>query len=113
MKKSTLFLAFMLVTAPAYGAGRLNLTWTDNSDNELGFKVERRQGPTGTFAEIAQTPVNAVTFADTTPDLQEYCYRVRAFNDAGDSIYSNEDCGIPSLIIVIPDGPTDLLITTP
>ena len=34
-------------------AAQLTLSWTDNSTNEDGFKIERKSDSTGTFAEIA------------------------------------------------------------
>ena len=113
MKKVLLLCGALLIAAPVYAAGSLTLNWTDNSNNEDGFKIERKQGPTGMFAEIAQVGVDVVTFSDVTPDLQEYCYRVRAFNAVGDSTYSNEDCGIPTLAPVVPSNPTGLVVTSP
>jgi hypothetical protein len=71
----------------------LQLSWHDEANNEAGFRVERSTD-NATFAVVAtvgsfsngSTPVwfdyNAQ--ADTT-----YYYRVRAFNAAGDSDYSN------------------------
>ena len=34
-------------------AGQLQLAWTDNSNNEDGFKIERKLGTTGTYSQIA------------------------------------------------------------
>ena len=74
-------------------AGQLQLAWTDNSNNENGFKIERKSGTTGTFSEIATVGVNATTYTD--PNLTDgatYCYRLAAFNSAGTSAYSPEGC---------------------
>jgi len=66
------------------------LTWTDNSNNELGFKIERKTGA-GAFVEIAQQGANATTYLDAAVVVgTTYTYRVRAFNSAGDSAYTNE-----------------------
>lgn len=67
------------------------LAWNDNSNNELGFKIERAGG-TGSsgYVQIGQVGANITTFTDTTAvgDVP-YSYRVRAYNAAGDSGYSN------------------------
>jgi hypothetical protein len=70
---------------------QINLAWTDNSNNETGFKVERCQGNNCTnFAEITQVGANATSFADTgLVSNTFYRYRVRAFNGSGNSAYSN------------------------
>ena len=55
-----------------------NLTWQDNSDNEDGFKIERRT-TTGTFSEVAQVGQNINTYSDVLTDGQERCFKVRAY----------------------------------
>src|SRR5262249_53333136 len=73
-------------------AGQLQLTWTDNSNNENGFKIERKLG-TGTFSQIVTVGVNVTTYTDTNlTDGATYCYRLAAFNSAGTSSYSAEAC---------------------
>jgi len=107
---SLLLLLPLLLAVPAKGLS-LTLTWTDNSNNETGFKIERKLGTTGTFAEVGQVGANINTFVNVPPDFQEYCYQVRAFNSVGDSPYSNEACGTEPLPIVVPDAPSDLTVT--
>jgi hypothetical protein len=73
---------------------QMRLTWADTSSRESGFKIERKVGTTGTYAEIALTAANITSFSD--PELlasTTYCYRVRAYNTGGTSAYSNEMCG--------------------
>ena len=84
------------------------LNWQDNSDNEDGFKVERKTPsiPGDTFGEIGQVVKNVVTYQDTVNDGQQRCYRVRAFNAAGNSAYTNEACGLP-----VPENPITLTVT--
>jgi len=69
----------------------IGLTWRDNSNNETGFSIERC-GPINCpfFDEIAQTGSNVTSFSDrdVTPNTC-YRWRVRAFNGAGYSAYSN------------------------
>ncbi|MFH1226477.1 MAG: SBBP repeat-containing protein, partial [Planctomycetota bacterium] len=71
---------------------QINLAWTDNSNSEIGFKVERKTGVTGTYAVIT-TIIGAgiASYSDTgLTDGTVYYYRVKAYNAIGDSAYSNE-----------------------
>ncbi|HJX91909.1 MAG TPA: fibronectin type III domain-containing protein [Pyrinomonadaceae bacterium] len=79
------------LTANAAGGTSVNLSWTDNSGDESGFKIERCTGSGCTdFAEIAQVGPNTTTYPDTGLTRKtNYRYRVRAFNANGNSGYSN------------------------
>ncbi len=76
----------------------VDLSWSDNSNNEDTFRIERttqtgkgRNASCGTFAEVASVPANATSFRDNgLANKTTYCYRVRARNAQGDSAYSNE-----------------------
>ena len=77
------------LTAKVVGKSRINLSWTDNSANETGFKIERKLG-TAAWTQIAVTASNITTYASTGLTANKtYSYRVRAANAAGDSAYSN------------------------
>lgn len=71
-------------------AATVTLTWQDNADNEDGYRLERATG-TGSFVELAGSlPPNTSTYVDATATAgTSYSYRVRCFNTAGDSPYSN------------------------
>ena len=78
-------------------AAQLTVTWTDASTNEQGFKLERKTGTAGTYAQLATLPAGTTGYVDATVTAgTTYCYRARAYNAAGDSAYSNEDCAIPA-----------------
>src|SRR6185437_13689060 len=50
------------LAASAISATRIDLTWTDNSSNEDGFKIERCQGSAcSNFSEIAQVGSGTVS----------------------------------------------------
>ena len=69
--------------------GRITLTWTDTSSNETGFSIWRSSNGQS-FAEIATVAANVSTYADTSPGSSKFVwYRVRAFNAAGNSAFSN------------------------
>jgi len=77
--------------AAALSATQVRLTWTDNSFNEDGFKIERKTGAAGAWAQVGTAAADAITADDGgLTESTSYFYRVRAFNNAGDSGYSNE-----------------------
>ena len=72
---------------------QINLNWTDNSNNEDGFRIERETNHNGNWEQIGTVGSNVKSYEDNglssgTP----YCYRVRAYNSAGNSGYSNTAC---------------------
>jgi hypothetical protein len=82
----------MLLLAGAAGAGSLTATWQDNATNETGFTIERAFN--GIYTAIATVGANVTAYIDSgLPQGVTYCYRVRAFNGAGYSAYSNQACG--------------------
>jgi hypothetical protein len=88
---------------------KISLTWVDNSNNESGFKIERKISSTGTWAEIVTIPQNVITYIDSNLALGiNYYYRVRAYNNSGNSDYSNE--ANASTASGKPDAPTNLRV---
>lgn len=79
------------LAASASSATQINLSWTDNSGNENGFRIERCTGSTCTnFVQIAEVGANVTSFPNTgLTKSTTYRYRVRAFNVPGNSAYSN------------------------
>jgi CARDB/Fibronectin type III domain len=80
-----------LVATPV-SAGEIDLQWTDNATNETGYQLERCAGAGCTnFAAIATASVPNVTSYQNTglTSATTYSYRVRMFNAAGNSLYSN------------------------
>ena len=72
----------------------LKLTWQDNSNNESGFKVERKQGCCGPWTPLPDAPANSTgtaTYESTGLACgTTYAYHVWAFNAAGASAQTNE-----------------------
>lgn len=76
----------LVVTA---SGGTHMLAWADNSANETGFSVERRDAGGTTWAPIATVGANVTSCL--VPATTGSSYRVRAYNTAdGYSLYSNE-----------------------
>jgi len=77
------------LVATATSSSTIDLSWSDNSGDETGFKIERASGG-GAFAEIAIVGADVTTYPDTgLAASTSYDYRVRAYNGNGDSAYSN------------------------
>ncbi|MDI6850160.1 MAG: SBBP repeat-containing protein [Candidatus Saccharicenans sp.] len=91
----------------AVGVNSAGLAWDDKSDNEDGFKIERKTGAAGTWSQIATVGANVTSFQNTgLAEATDYYYRVRAYNSAGDSEYSNE-----LNVLTLPAAPTNLTAT--
>jgi len=75
-------------------AASLTLSWSDKSNNEDGFRIERMVSG-GVLAQIATVGANVTSYseANLTSGLN-YCYVVRAFNSAGVSDASNAACAV-------------------
>jgi len=73
----------------------ISLSWADNSDTESGFKLERCMGTTCTnFQQLPAFGANITSYNDTGLKANAtYRYRLRAFNAAGNSAYSNTASG--------------------
>ncbi|MHC4742999.1 MAG: fibronectin type III domain-containing protein [Planctomycetota bacterium] len=79
------------LSATAISKTRIDLDWTDNSDNETGFKIERSKRVNTNFTQIDTVGPDVTSYSDTTAKKNTlYYYRVRATNAYGDSAYSNE-----------------------
>jgi PKD repeat protein len=72
--------------------GTMSLRWTDNSNNEQGFYVERAPSGAGVFTRIATTAANATAYSASGVASGTYLFRVQAFNTTTGrvSAYSNQ-----------------------
>ena len=68
---------------------QIDLSWTDNSSDELGFKIERRLETGERYVQIAKVSSDVTTYTnDGLRGGTAYRYRVRAYNEAADSDYA-------------------------
>jgi uncharacterized delta-60 repeat protein len=95
------------LTATVVSTTEVDLTWTDNSLNETGFKIERKEGDFGSWNEIydGSTP-DQMLYSDTgvTADAKNY-YRVRAYKSGtpdDNSNYSDEVYAVTTIQIYTP-----------
>ena len=68
----------------------VTLTWTDNSNDETGFNVWRKDSNKGSWDNVTSsvTFVDATASDTTVTEAKEYWYRVSAINSYGESIRS-------------------------
>ena len=68
----------------------VRLAWDDASGNESGFRIERSPNGHDPWLEVDTVGPNVTTYTDTGLTMTTtYYYRVHAYNDNGDSAYSN------------------------
>ncbi|MDZ7763088.1 MAG: hypothetical protein U5K00_01490 [Melioribacteraceae bacterium] len=62
--------------------------WTDNTDQEIGTYVERREGTTGNYVQIGNTVADQNVFMDSTFNTETtYYYRASTSALSKDSIH--------------------------
>ncbi|MCK5641967.1 MAG: right-handed parallel beta-helix repeat-containing protein, partial [Gammaproteobacteria bacterium] len=82
--------AYYMLTEPLNNdTGNMTLTWTDNSNQEDGFKIERKTNSTS-WSQITTVGAGVTYYSnDNINDNTHYWYRVRAYKGAENSAYSN------------------------
>ena len=72
------------LTATALSCSQTSLSWQDNSSNETGFKIERKQGASGSWSQIGNVAANITTYTDSNlTGGATYSYRVAANSVGG------------------------------
>ncbi len=98
------------LTATPISNQRVNLGWTDDSNNETGFEIEISSDSI-TYTLLSVVTANTVSYSsEGLATFSKYWYRVRAINALGKSAYSN----ITKVITfdLPPVAPSDLVATT-
>jgi hypothetical protein len=99
------------LSAIAASSSSVSLTWVDASSNEGGFRVERASGG-GAYALVASLPANTRSWVNTgLAAATAYSFRVRAYNTAGSSAYSNTATATTSGTTSLPAAPSSLRAT--
>ena len=99
--------------ATAISKTEVHLSWTDQSDEEAGFRIERSV-ESGGFELFTTVPADVVEFDDqTVSPFVHYEYRVRGFTSNGSSVFSNvssafTDAGEPAPEIVVSGNGADI-----
>jgi len=110
------------LAATSVSSSQINLTWSDLSNNETGFRIERCTGslavcnaPTASYAQIAQTAANIGTWSDAgLAGSATYSYRIASFHAEGTSAWSAPAAGTTTAAPPPPPplpGPVSLIST--
>jgi hypothetical protein len=94
--------------AEARSTTEIDLTWTDNADDETAYMVERSLSQSSGWAKIGEVGADVTAFNDSglLPGTTYY-YRVRAYRD-DDALYSLYSNTAFTMTIALPAQPTNL-----
>jgi M6 family metalloprotease-like protein len=99
------------LTATTTGHYSIDVMWVDNSSNEEGFSLERKESGDTNWTVVTDLGPNTTSFSDSgLIEGTAYEYQVKAYNSAGDSIYSNTGTATTT-IPTPPTAPTGLTAT--
>jgi subtilisin family serine protease len=89
--------------ATAVSPTQVNLTWADSSNNETGFRIQRRSSGSGSWTDATTVTQNTTIWQNNgLSSGQTYSYRVIAYNGTGDSVPSNEATATTPSVPVAP-----------
>lgn len=72
-------------------ARQIDVTWTDNSSEETGFRIERSSNGS-LFAQVGEVPANTTSFTDkTVMPGNTYSYRIASMVPGGYSTFSKTE----------------------
>jgi large repetitive protein len=79
------------LVATAVSFKRINVSWTDNSNNETGFEIWRSTSQSSGFNTVGNAAANATSFVDTLAlnASTTYYYQIRAVGQTGESQFVN------------------------
>jgi hypothetical protein len=101
------------VSATATSSTSIQVSWTDNANNETGYKIDRSTDGTN-FYPVLGTGANGTRVTDTGVSAgKRYYYRVYAINGAGRSANSAVVTAVPGSTSTpvpapLPEGPTQV-----
>lgn len=100
------------LSAVATSQTQINLTWTDNSTIEVGYKIERATSSAGPWTQLATAARNATGYINTgLAEATTYYYRVRAYSRSANSDYSNTASATTAGTTTPPAAPSNLALS--
>lgn len=104
----TIFASPSALSANAVSGSQIDLSWTDNTTFEDGFKIERSPNGTSGWTEVGNNSANDTTYSDYGLSAgTTYYYRVYAYNTGGNSSNSNT---ANATTLAPPTAPTSLTV---
>ncbi len=98
------------LSATAVSFSQIDLSWSDNSENETGFNIERSPDGVANWMEIASVAENDNAYSDSLLNPSTlYYYRVRAVKLYGYSDYSSIAHAKTMVEPVPPEAPDNLV----
>lgn len=72
------------ITATAVSANQINVRWTDNANNESGYRIMRTTATQGYYSVVGEVDAGVTSYADRGlyPNVT-YTYKVAVFNGGG------------------------------
>lgn len=117
--KTILFLAFLFLMFTGIAGAQTQpvavASWTDNSNNEDGFRFYGWKGgpaETGQKQLLATTAASVANVQVQFPGNagEQWCFTVAAFNSAGESSLAAPACKTVPVIINVPAAPGQVII---
>lgn len=92
--------------ATPVSSSSIRVRWSDNSANEDGFRVEQASSVDGPWTPGGTAAANGTSLVRSVASEQLLCFRVLAFNPAGNSLPSTPDCtaapAAPTNLVAVP-----------
>ncbi len=100
------------LVASAVSSSQIDLSWTDNADDEEGFVIEYSIDGGTTFSELITVSANTTAYSNSGLAAQTtYHYRLFAYKGTGNSAYSNfSSATTPASVIADTTPPTISLL---
>lgn len=97
------------LAAAAASSSQIDLTWTDNADNETGFEVQHdTDSGFGSATSITGIAADSTSYSVTGLDASTlYYFRVRATNEIGNSDWSDTASATTDVAYLVRDTLTD------
>lgn len=93
------------LSASAPSSTAVSLSWTDNSDNESTFVLERAAAVDGPYSQVATPAANATGYSDAgLTKNTTYYYRIGAQNAVGTSAKVSASVTTPNTLPTAPSG---------
>ncbi len=97
-----------LTATPDPVSRTVELSWTDNSDNETGFRIQRQFNGGAWDTAYDEVSANTTEYTDPNTTPGTYNYRIEAYNDFGQT----QSTETPCILVDIPLAPSGLTATS-